>query len=154
MSCLHEAVNAAETESTSTMSRVKKHTSRENPFKECLENQGIVFPTTSQSKRFETPTSDVYRTAPLTKSEEEEQLKMVLSISSREPLKGDVANAEIPACKSGKSCCPSADTNEIEDLMGLGTRGSSHTVNVSCDKETDAAADTEVANLLLALRSK
>ena len=78
MSCLHEVVNAAETGSTSTMSQVKKRTCRENPFKEDLENQGIVFPTSSQSKSSGSNASDLYCTGPLTKSEEEQQLNMAL----------------------------------------------------------------------------
>ena len=100
MSCLHEAVNAAETGSTSTMSRVKKRTCRENPFKECRENQGIVFPTSSQNKPSGANASDLYRTAPLTKSEEEEQLKMALSISARGPLESNVADTKTPLCES------------------------------------------------------
>ena len=146
MSCLHEAVNAAETGSTSTMSRVKKRTCRENPFKEDLENQGIVFPTSNQSKPSGTNTSDLYRTAPLTKSEEEEQLKMALSISARGPLESKAVDTKTPLCESHPYY---TDTSEIEGLMGI---GSSHS---ACDEQPgDDAGDTEVANLLLSLSSK
>ena len=64
-------------------SRGRKH--RENPFKEQLEREGIIFPSkpNSYDEMCDDDESDLPRYMPTTKEEEEEQLKIALSISAK-----------------------------------------------------------------------
>ena len=164
MSCLNKAIDEGMDTLNAAQSQVKTRVHRENPFKDSLEKEGIVFPsksgncheTASAAKTFD---NELYLTAPRSKREEDEQLKFVLSLSTetRKEQRAD-RNSENDLnvgkpineaqSQSSQNCTYRVDpiASELISLME-GPQSDSELFPELAEEDDDR----EVANLLLSL---